>query len=423
MLKLNSLTPRTLLAFFLPFVFFSNFPIYLALFPLPEIKAAYWKLLFGLATIIICLPEILASKKKLTFLSIPLFKWLIFYAVITIIWYIPTERSVILQQVFGDEVSGILFICMTLFVLAGHEKAQIAARYAILAAVILTVTCNVLEFFNPFLFVHQYSIYSNPGRSAGLFLNANQSGAALAAGLVMTIGLVSRKLRLPYAALVFLGIALTFSRAAIIGFVLVVIAFTITRVLTKKDLLICAIGLITLILTASAISFYIHNYKPDFNDSNLIGRIDWFSNIKTEDDSISQRRFVAEMAWDQFTENPITGNGLGSTFRWSEIVSTHNMYLTYMSDFGITGIFVYPLFILTAVWKARKETLRIAIPFAILMTWQGFFSHNVAQENYYQIAFVLMASMTFLSRESDSAIKTAARAEQTVQGIREAYEK
>ena len=99
-----------------------------------------------------------------------------------------------------------------------------------------------------------------------------------------------------------------------------------------------------------------------------------------------------------FLDNPLFGNGIGSTDLWAELVSTHNMYLYLMADYGILGIILYPLLVLVTVWHSHKEVRSIALAFASFALMWGFFSHNIMSEYYSLIAFALMASMSYQSR-------------------------
>ena len=110
------------------------------------------------------------------------------------------------------------------------------------------------------------------------------------------------------------------------------------------------------------------------------------------DESLLERARVAEKALELFEDNIVFGGGLGSTETWSESTSTHNMYLYFMADYGLIGVFVYPLLIYIVVVGRDRSAKPYAIAFGCFAAVWGLFSHNIVGELYSLLSFALVAA-------------------------------
>jgi O-antigen ligase len=183
---------------------------------------------------------------------------------------------------------------------------------------------------------------------------------------------------MPFALLIIFGIFLTFSRGAILGWFMVMAIFIQAGVISRKQLLSWVVGIVTIISVVSPILSNI-----DINElqrtglinvgmENIIGRLEWFQNpIANRDDSGDSRLEVVMTAWNMFVEHPILGNGIASTQNlnnWG--ISTHNMYLLFVTEHGILGIFILPLLVYVVTGKSRGETKHIGLAFSsFILLW------------------------------------------------------
>jgi hypothetical protein len=97
-----------------------------------------------------------------------------------------------------------------------------------------------------------------------------------------------------------------------------------------------------------------------------------------------------------FLTHPLIGSGTASTIDWSFPVSTHDIYVRHLAEYGLLGAAFYPALILIAVhglWN-RDRTMALAAG-AFILLW-GVFSHNVLEDwsNLVAIAFMLAAGST-----------------------------
>ncbi|MBD2577197.1 O-antigen ligase family protein [Oscillatoria sp. FACHB-1406] len=309
-------------------------------------------------------------------------------------------------QEFRLRILSTIFLGLMIVVFSKDGVIQKWVKKAILLAVILAVFNNIYDFFHPFVFCS-----CNLGRPAGLYINPNQSGYSLVLGMIFSIGVVKPKYRFYFWLFVGIGLILTLSRSAIIGYLFVTLLLAKEKKLViywKSTLVLISLLLITYLI------FYLGNLGSNgikltevgninsFYDYSISVRMEWLNNPFLLDESDSLRSRVIELGWIMFLQHPLFGNGLGSTLDWQEIVSTHNMYLYYMVDHGIIGIFIFPILIWVVTKHARGEARFIGLLFTTLMLFLGLFSHNLLTERYVLIGFALMSAMNSNSHRTIS---------------------
>ena len=196
-------------------VVFSNLPIYIFTFILPPLVPLYWLgALFVLTFLALSRVPPRERDYSPIFLAV-----LVGYAGICLIWYVAQgggEPALLRQRLLGVAVCAASYL-----VFATNPAALHAARRALVAMVVLAVLVNAYDITHPFALIPADSEFSIVGRAAGFFINPNQAGAALVAGFTLSVGVVAPRWRPAYLVLVAIGVALTFSRAAILGLVLV----------------------------------------------------------------------------------------------------------------------------------------------------------------------------------------------------------
>ena len=294
------------------------------------------------------------------------------------------------------------FLIITYLIFAKSPQIQNLTRVAICLAVLLAVFNNIREVSDPLVFQGL-----NPtGRAAGYFVDPNRGGCSLILGMIFGMGILPKQLRIAFALLVLFGIFLTFSRGAILGWFTVIAIFIQSGVIPRKQVLLGAVGITTIILVFGQVLSNI-----DLNElqrsglikvdiKNITERLEWFQNpLANKEDSADSRVEVVMTAWNMFVEHPILGSGIASTKNlnnWG--ISTHNMYLLFLTEHGILGIFIFPLLVYAVTWHSRGETKHIALAFSAFILLWGLFSHNIVEDRSILIIFSLMAAMNVTSR-------------------------
>ena len=325
----------------------------------------------------------------------PLMIWCAGYLTISIFWYFLSRQDAVAYQEVQTRFLSVIFVLMMLFLCARPEEQRLA-RAAIALAVLLAVGLNVYELFNPLTFS------KIPGRSSGLFENANQSGSALMLGMILSYAVVPRPLRVPFIFVTGIGIFVTFTRSAMLGWIIIVLFLAVRGRFGMRQMR----GV--LVVSAVVLAFLYSPYWGELQTTleargslnlSVLQRITFFSTGSAGDDSASERRLVAEAAWRLFAQEPFTGYGTGYARNIEGFtVGTHNIYLANMLDHGIIGLFIMPSLLLATLWGQTRKTFEVAVPFVVFMTMWGFFSHNVLEERYILLAVALVASLVASQR-------------------------
>lgn len=382
--------------------FYSNLSSYLGILGKITISdPVYWFKLFAVLVIVAFIPPLFAKgKMPRIFFANPIFFWFVFYLVIVTLWFIPATSFSVVDRIFQLRIISLTVMAVFLFAFSRGQYVQILARRMILISILLAVAFNIWEVFHPSSFTPITFLSATPGRSAGLYINPNGAGAALVLGMILTITLIPQRFRLLFIFYILTGVLLTFSRSMSLGWLLAVVALWQQKVIKFSNF-----AILTLVFFLAIYSFlpdilyYVKIHYGIFAEEGIYQRMSWFAHPMFDvDTSEIERKYVANLSWQMFLDKPILGNGIGSTDLWTEQVSTHNMYLYFMADYGIIGAFIYPLLVLSAVWRARSDVRGVAMTFGAFVLFWGFFSHNIVDAYFSLIAFALMAAMSFQSR-------------------------
>ncbi len=363
------------------FLFFSDLPDYLWAAPLLPIYPLAWlSVLFFLS-----LPFI----KNIRNLPKPLLIWMGIYTGISLLS---------LLTVSGDDISFTDFrakVLSCLFIVVMHaiyqQKSLKHVRYVIILVVLITVFNNLVELFNPRFFSE-----NNIGRPAGFYIDPNKTGCALILGMILGIDVIKQQWRWIYTAIVAVGVLATFSRGAIIGWVICMAIFISAKVLSKRRItaIVPLVAMLFFLVSLNPLQALTDYFKGDPANWDIVNRLEEFQNPSLKEDSATERQLVAAGGWMMFSNHPFWGNGLASTRKWSvSEVSTHNMYLYFMADNGIIGVIFLPGAILGVVYGNRGLQKQYLIAFAIFVSLWGLFSHEVLAERYTLTSFALVAAM------------------------------
>lgn len=367
------------------FLFFSHLPDYLYTAPLIPVPPLVW---IGLIAIL-SIPFL----KKAASIPKPLLAWMLFYLLISMLSLMTVSGDEISFTDFRAKVLSVLFIVI-MYVLY-QQKSLIHVKYTILVVVGLSVINNLLELLSPRMFSEV-----NVGRPAGFYIDPNQSGCALMLGMLLGMTVIRKPYRWILILVAGIGIMATFSRGAILGWLLCTIIMIFGRVLSdqRRKILVPAILLIVFLASINPLRLLSDYFKGDPTGANwdIVNRLEEFQNPTetAKEDSAASRQVVAAGAMVLFSQRPFWGNGLASTRKWMVAdISTHNMYLYYMSDNGILGFLFLPGAVLAVVYRNKGEQTTILVCFAVFISLWGLFSHEVLAERYTLASFAIIAAM------------------------------
>jgi hypothetical protein len=365
------------------FLFFSYLPDYL-----DQVQRGPIPLVWIGAIALLSLPFI----KRVQSVPRPIWLWLGFYLGISMLSLLTVSSDDISFADFRAKVLSCLFI---LLMYANFQQKSIThIKYVLIVVVLLSVVNNFIDLHHPRIFTDL-----NVGRPAGFYIDPNQAGCAIMLGTIFGITAIPKQYRWILMAISGIGITITFSRGAIIGWVICLFIMTVGKVLSDRPARIIAPAIVLLLLLVSidplqSLTDYFKSTNENGSNYGIINRLEEFQNPSLKEDSAADRQVLAASGWMMFSEHPFWGNGLASTRKWGVAeVSTHNMYLYFMADHGILGLIFLPGAVIAFVRNNQGESRPLIISFAVFISVWGFFSHEVLAERYTLSSFALLAAM------------------------------
>lgn len=263
---------------------------------------------------------------------------------------------------------------LVLFVYLGSNRDILRiAIFAIFVGTIISVFMNYVDYFNMLGSSWRFSFVD--GRAAGFFVNPNISGQQLAFGMVLSVFIIQKEYRWWFCIFVATGILLTFSRGAILLWVIAVLGiawcngFVLPRKLSVTTI---GAGIIILVITLAAGTWVKAFQSTGINlNENASARIGGLF-LEQNDYSSKTRKYVAEMGVAMLLNSPIIGYGVGATFQRNTGISPHNMYLYVGIQYGIIGVILF-LSLIWIIWSGESSQAKII---ATLYAIGGLFSHN-----------------------------------------------
>jgi len=360
---------------------------------------AFHNMEFLILSFVVTFILILIYQKSFGYIiQLPLSRWIAFYFVINLIWIVLPHA-----YTSATDVSDLFVTQAYLFTLAAlmffDDNNLTTARKAILVITLIAIFNNILEFFVPSAFRSDNSLIKIVGRSAGFYGNSNGAGEALILGMILSYGMVPKNLKVFFLLFALAGVIPTFSRTSISQWFIVVFILIMTKAIHKKVAV--TIGSIVFVLVAIVLPIFINYLDIFLGDyaENILGRLDFFSSSHTISDSSAQSRLaVAKAAFGYFMDNPLLGAGHSFTYHWEHNISTHNIYLLQMAEYGILGIFIYPLLLLSIIWKAQGEARITGLALIASLFIIGMTSSNVLFGFHTLLIMAVMASWSHKSR-------------------------
>lgn len=297
----------------------------------------------------------------------------LFYAFIAASGFMLSSQSTTAQQAFEMALLSAVLLFL-LFVIFTSTAAVAVAKRAVLVCVVLGICVNLFEFFIPGAFS------MIPGRSAGFYMNPNNSAIALVLGMTLTIGILPRKWREVFVVSTGLSVALTFSRAGLLVWAIAATLLFLQSSLSPYRLIATLLLVIGVIVAGALFAIALFSADPFAEIAatpDLLARILFFVTLERDDFSSVERWDLFLAGWNLFSDHPILGAGIGATREWEYRTGPHNMYMTLTAEHGVLGFLIIPLMAIAVSWRARGETAKVGLIVAtVLLTW-SLFDHNV----------------------------------------------
>jgi O-antigen ligase len=385
------------------FIFFTELGEYLY-----NIKLGLAPVIYFYGFIVIALPLYFSIPSRIKYLPYSIVIWCYIYLAIgclTIVLVGVDLHNESQIEPLRYRIREVLFLLLMLVIFSKYSIVQLWTKRAILLVTFMNIFINFYQLFNPSAFPvkDEGSLLYGSQRVFGFYGDSNSAGFALILCIILSVDLIKPKYRFPFVLLGGIGILPTFSRGAMICWFLTVIILFITKIIPRYQIPYISFSLITIfIILQLQLSNLSSLERPDGSpllSQNMQDRIAWivdpFSS-KSQNIDNNSRGFLIQQSWQKFAEKPFLGNGLDSTQTQLSVglsQNTHNMYLKFMVEHGFLGIFIYPMLVLAAIWKARGETKKIGLVFATNLLIWGFFSHMIIRDFSILVAFGLMGCM------------------------------
>ncbi|MCC2958535.1 O-antigen ligase family protein [Massilia sp. IC2-477] len=284
-----------------------------------------------------------------------------------------------------------------LFALALGFAAFTSTRKSwLLAMLLLTLVVPgavLLDFARPGLLYPIDTPGAVLGRAAAMFINPNMAGEAILLVFLLACGVVPAAWRGPLFLLCGAAILTTFSRAAILAWVLLLLFLSFRKTLPKSALATALAALALAVAGLGSFETYLQG-REEFEGaaSNLSSRLNFFSDVKFDDDSSEERAEVIKAGWQLFLQNPVFGAGAGATGFWSLRASTHNQLLLLIAEYGLFGLGLW-CWLLAILWRGRFFRDR-ALQFAVagLFAFMSMFTHQMLDSASYWLATFALVS-------------------------------
>ena len=328
----------------------------------------------------------------------PMVWWFLTYAFSGMAWLLLSQDfpGVAGQQWRTRVLAGFFFF--TILLSASLSKPKLVT-VAVVACVALAAALNWFDILYPLALVPAGVPGANPGRGAGLFINANGAAAFILMGTIAALPYAPERFRAALLLLAVLGVAPTFSRFGWIFSPLLIVLAIGLKLLNRRQVLVigCAIPL----LIAGAGAYY--EFVLQTGNENLLGRLAWFQTFGDHADfSARERAHVAHQAWERFLDSPLYGQGIGVTVSHGARVGTHNMYALLMAEQGLVGLALYLSLLGLLAYKGWQLARTAFLPrtrdvgltmvlYAAFLGAYGFVSHTVLDDAHgmFILAFIV----------------------------------
>jgi O-antigen ligase len=333
-------------------------------------------------------------------LNEPVLWWFATYVVLGMAWLLLSQDfpDVAAQQ-WRMRVLACFFFCTILISTSLSRRRWVALA----AAACLVIACglNWFDVLFPSRLVPLGFQGANPGRGAGLFINANGAAAFVLMATIAVLPYAPMRARAAVLLVCVTAVAPTFSRFGWIFAALLIVMAIILKLLDRRQVLVI---LLTVPLLLAGAGVY-YEFMLQSGNENLIGRLAWFQTFGEQYDfSMRERAFVAQRAWERFLDSPLYGHGIGVTLAKGARVGTHNMYVLLMAEQGLIGLALYLSLLgilahkglrLARAARARhsREIGLTLLLYAAFLGAYGFVNHNVLDEPHgmFILAFIVAA--------------------------------
>jgi hypothetical protein len=233
------------------------------------------------------------------------------------------------------------------------------------------------------------------GRSAATLINPTTAGEVMLLLFLLACPVLKKSYRTLLLVVVGGGVFLTFSRSAIIAWLVLWVVLSMTRVLPRSAtvLLLAIIAVAPLML--GALQLYVES-RSDLSSGlvDLQQRFNFFTSGSLKDGSAIERSEVLQESWQLFMQNVVVGVGPGATESWPHAtgaIGPHNQFVLLAAEYGLFGIAMWVSLALI-IWNGKYfEDRALQQSMCLLFVMMTMFTHNMFDYQFWLLTFALVS--------------------------------
>jgi O-antigen ligase len=364
-----------------------------ALFSIPALLLALFAISLNIKT-----------PKNLEYVYWVLKPWLYFFMIYIVLGIVSLFFTGIFRDSNLDTLRSLITTIVVIFsltILIFNLSKQYGFLYLVylftLFLTIATLFILVIDYFSLRIFVEEKYGSRNPG----LFVNPNDGGLVGVITYVFLLYSLKTVKRIFYrvciitvCVLVVYATFLTFSKAALIGILVVSLLYIITHI--KKSFF-------KLIFATVFVLFFFNSQWDTIKqglDKNQLRRVLDFENILTgeiDNETTTGRSEINENAWYLISEKPFAGYGLGNFQNISRLKgASHNTYFQIWGEAGIITLIIF-VFILLKITRKGFDSIYglndkfLIFSFILIISLFSLASNNILDNRVVNIFLAITA--------------------------------
>jgi O-antigen ligase len=345
----------------------------------------YWAIGIFIASVL----TFLSGGRVKEVLRAPLTWWAVTYVLVSFLGALGAQNQEGAVDGMFRVTTTFLYAISALLIYSSIPSNEPLWGITLWSALLIAVSSVLIEYFLPSFQSFSEIGQGIEGRAAGLYLNPNIAGLAILM-ILSCILLRSSLFSSALASIVALaGLVATFSRSSMICWLILVILAGFGKAKPIATLMVIATVALTAIVAGPTVFDFLSSFIPEGNQ-NTLDRLAWaLGQGNLNDDATSQRGDVARFAWDEYFAAPIFGHGLGYTWVWDIGPGTHNMVLQHLVEYGVIGLFIFPMFIYLSILSAKsaKPGYRLWLTAAMVL-FMSVFNHNMFEQGVFMFPWL-----------------------------------
>ncbi|MEC4719289.1 O-antigen ligase family protein [Noviherbaspirillum sp. CPCC 100848] len=350
---------------------------------------------FYVGFLVMLLPLLLRFRTWVTYLLSPFALWA-FVAVSfnAVYWYgASADGSVFRAELISTRIQTLIFAVVLGMCFANVRSSRFEKIFPLLAVALPVMV--FVDFLAPGLFYPVDIDGAVRGRSAATLINPTTAGEVMLVLFLLACPVLKRSTRTVLLLVVGAGIFLTFSRSAILAWLILWIVLAFTRVLPRSALiLLLAVSAAAPVLMASMQIYFEtrHDFSPALID--LQQRLNFFTSGGLKDGSALERSAVLSDGWQTFINNMVVGAGPGATESWPHAIGSvgpHNQFVLLAAEYGMFGIAMW-ISLALIIWNGRYFKDRaLQQSMCLLFVLMTMFTHNMFDFQFWLLTFALVS--------------------------------